>query len=170
MKGDKTQTTPLNFFLLKKKKKKKVPDFFCRNIESFFLFLKSTWLKLPIIETHVLQGTAFGLATVVPMANKTQREYFFNAVADHDAFFFSTRRQISAKLAGRSHRPCFSHRALRWILFMSFYFGIWYKHILGLNFNRILKCFLGQWGRNVKISFWLHSPHVVLRRWESITG
>ena len=59
-----------------------------RNIESFFLFLKSTWLKLPIIETHVLQGTAFGLATVVPMANKTQRENFFNAVADQDAFFF----------------------------------------------------------------------------------
>ena len=89
MKGNKTQTTPLNFFLLKKKKKKRYPISFVKNIESFSLFLKSTWLKLPIIETHVLQGTAFGLATVAPMVNKTQREYFFNAVADLDAFFFS---------------------------------------------------------------------------------
>ena len=38
-KDNKILTTQQNFFLLKK-----APDFSCRNIESFFLFINSTWL------------------------------------------------------------------------------------------------------------------------------
>ena len=52
-----------------------------------------------------------------------------------------TRRQISAKLADRGHRHCFSQWAFPWILSMSFLISVCYKHTLRLNFNGILKCF-----------------------------
>ena len=68
-------------------------------------------------------------------------------MADHDAFF-SEGRQILAKLAGHRHRPCFSQCALPWILSIAFCICVRHKNIPRLNFNRILKWILVQWGRN----------------------